>query len=67
MATYYDDNFGHYNSDGYDPEELHEFYNHMQRNSVWKICKQCGNRVKIKYDYAICNTCADNNERMGGY
>ena len=68
MTTYYDDNFGHYNPDGFDSsEDMDNFYRYMDKNSVWKICKQCGNKVKIKHDYAICNTCADNNERMGGY
>ena len=68
MPNYYDDNFGHYNPDGFDsPSQMHDFYNRMDRLSVWKICTQCGNRVKIKFDYGICNSCADNNERTGGY
>jgi hypothetical protein len=61
--TYYDDNFGHYEIES---EEDVGFYHQMQAASVWKKCADCGRKVKIKPDYAICNSCADRQER-GGY
>ena len=60
MASYYDDNFGHYEINN---EEDIEFYHRMQRESEWKQCKQCEREVFISYRYAICNDCADRNER----
>lgn len=56
MPTYYDDNFGHYEIES---DEDIEFYHRVQRESVWKTCNRCGNRVKLRRDYAICNSCAD--------
>ena len=63
MATYYDDNFGHYEIDSY--EDI-EFYHRMQEESVEKVCKDCGRKVRIRPDYECCNSCADRRER-GGY
>ena len=60
MPSYYDDNYGFYEIDG--PEDV-EFYHQTQKESVWKKCQACGRRVKIKRDYAICNSCADKRER----
>lgn len=62
--AFYDDNFGHYNIES---EDDIEFYFQVQKESVWKECKQCGRRVKLRKDYAICNSCASHNERFGGY
>ena len=60
MSNYYDDNFGHYEIN--DQEDI-EFYHKMQKESEWKNCKQCERRVFISYRYAICNDCADAQER----
>lgn len=62
--TMIDDNFGHYESTD-DPEADVEFYQEMQRNSVRKKCQGCGRMVKIHYNYAYCNSCADKLERGG--
>lgn len=61
MATYYDDNYGFW-EDMDDPDNQ-EFYRQVQRDSVWKKCQGCGRRVKIRRDYAICNSCAEKRER----
>lgn len=60
MATYYDDNYGHYEIESQDDID---FYHQTQRESVWKKCKNCGRRVKLRRDYAICNSCADRIEK----
>jgi hypothetical protein len=65
MPYYVDDNFGHY-EDMDDPENV-EFYHKVQKESVWKKCTECGRRVKLRPDYAICNACADRIEKFGGY
>lgn len=57
--TYFDDNFGCYEIR--DEEDV-EFYHQMQRVSVLKTCKGCGRKVRLKPDYAICNSCADRAE-----
>ena len=64
MPTYYDDNFGHWDIE--DEDDV-EFYHRVQRESVWKTCKRCGDRVKLRPDYAICNSCADAIERGYDY
>lgn len=60
MRSYYDDNFGFYEIESQDDID---FYHRVQRDSVWKKCKDCGRRVKLRRDYAICNNCADKVER----
>ena len=62
MATLYDDNYGFYDQ-GDDPEEAVRFYKEVQADSVWKKCKRCGRRVKLRRDYAICNSCCERMER----
>jgi hypothetical protein len=57
---YYDDNFGQYTIES---DEDVAFYWQMQRMSRTKRCQGCGQMVKIKYDYAYCNSCADARER----
>lgn len=57
---YYDDNFGWYEIES---EEDIRFYHEMQRNSVVKRCQGCRRKVKIKREYAYCNSCADKIER----
>lgn len=61
MPEFYDDNFGHWHD--MDEPENREFYRQVQRESVWKKCQGCGRRVKIRPDYAICNSCAERRER----
>jgi hypothetical protein len=60
MTSYYDDNYGFYEIDG--PEDI-EFYHKVQKESVYKKCEGCGRRVRIRPDYAYCNSCADKRER----
>ena len=62
MATYYDDNFGHYEIE--DEDDV-EFYHQMQRESVEKICEGCGREVKIRASYGYCNRCCETLERGG--
>jgi hypothetical protein len=64
MPAYYDDNFGHYDID--DEDDI-KFYKQVQRESVWKTCKKCGQRVRLRPDYAICNTCCERLERGGDF
>jgi hypothetical protein len=59
-ASYYDDNFGHYEIE--DEDDV-EFYHQVQRESVTKKCQGCGRKVKLRPDYAYCNSCADARER----
>ena len=60
--TYIDDNFGAYDIDS---DEDIAWYHHVQSESVWKICKACNKRVKLRPDYGICNSCAEVLERGG--
>ena len=60
MAEYYDDNFGRWDMDD---EESVAFYNRVQRESVLKICKDCGQEVRLLPQYAICDSCAVKRER----
>ncbi len=62
--TYYDDNFGHYEIEG--PEDV-EFYHQVQRESRMKKCQGCGRKVRLRPDYAYCNSCADRRERGGDF
>lgn len=57
----YDDNFGHWH-DSHDPE-VRQFYRQVQRQSVRKTCERCGRTVRIRPEYAYCNSCADAIER----
>ena len=59
MPTYFDDNFGHWDMD--DEDDLW-FYDHVQRNSVEKECRGCGNTVNLMPDYAYCDSCATKRE-----
>jgi hypothetical protein len=61
MPTYYDDNFGHW--EGMDDPDMQDFYHKVQRESVRKKCQGCGRIVKIRPDYAYCNSCADKIEK----
>lgn len=61
MPILYDDNFGHY--DNADDPETRDFYDRVQKESVWKKCQACGRRVKLRPDYAICNSCATKREQ----
>lgn len=58
--TYVDDNFGVWDIE--DESDL-DFYFQVQEESVWKRCQGCRQVVKIRPQYAFCNTCADKIER----
>jgi hypothetical protein len=62
MAQYYDDNFGRWDIE--DDDDV-AFYHRVQRESVLKICRDCGQEVRLRPSYAICNSCADRIE--GGH
>ena len=56
--SYYDDNYGHWDDcDPADNEENEAFRRNVERNSVWKTCKICGERVKIQRHYDKCDSC----------
>lgn len=61
MPSYYDDNFGHW--DSMDDPDMQDFYRDVQRRSVRKTCKGCGRKVKILPDYAYCDSCASKREQ----
>ena len=61
MAGYYDENFGHW--EDMDDEDNIAFYHQVQRESVEKKCQGCERIVRIRPDYAYCNSCADKIER----
>lgn len=63
-ASYYDDNYGFYQIE--DQDDI-DFYHQTQKDSVRKKCRDCGRMVKIRRDYAICNSCAERRERGGNY
>lgn len=60
MTEFYDDNFGHWEIR--DEEDV-EFYFQVQKESIWKTCRICGRKVKIRPDYDICNGCAERMEK----
>jgi hypothetical protein len=60
MASYYDNNFGHYDIES---DEDVEFYNQVQAESVEKECRGCERTVRLRPGYAYCNSCADKRER----
>ena len=61
--TYYDDNFGRW--ENMNDWEMRKFYDRVQKESVVKICVDCGRRVKIMPDYECCGPCADRRENGG--
>jgi rRNA maturation endonuclease Nob1 len=61
MTTYYDDNFGEWHD--MDDDEVREFYKQVQKESRLKRCQGCDRMVKLRPDYAYCNSCADKRER----
>jgi hypothetical protein len=63
MATYHDDNFGHW--DDMDDPEMVDFYHRVQNESVEKKCQACERTVRLRPDYVICGRCADILERGG--
>jgi hypothetical protein len=60
--TYYDDNFGHYEIN--DETDV-AFYHQVQKESRLKKCQGCGRKVRLRPDYAYCNSCATILERGG--
>ena len=65
--NYYDDNFGNYHDMDNDPDETREFYNDVQKRSIWKVCSICGERVKIMPHYDKCNSCCERLENGWQY
>ena len=61
MPVYYDDNFGHW--DNMDDPDMQRFYREVQKESIAKRCRGCDSLVRIRPDYAYCNSCADKIER----
>lgn len=61
MPSYYDDNYGHW--EDMDDPDMVDFYHQVQRESVVKTCQGCGRQVKIRPDYAYCNSCANKIEQ----
>jgi len=57
---YYDDNYGAYEINDQDDVD---FYMQTQRESITKQCRGCKRMVKIRREYAYCNSCADKRER----
>jgi hypothetical protein len=53
--TYVDDNYGTWEIR--DQDDI-DFYFETQRHNVRKTCAGCGRSVKIRPDYAYCNSCA---------
>jgi hypothetical protein len=64
MPTYHDDNFGCY--DIQDEDDI-AFYRKVQKESRLKTCRGCNRKVRLRPDYAICNSCADRAERGMDY
>jgi hypothetical protein len=64
-SSYQDDNFGTWHD--MDDPDVQDFARQCSRNSVTKQCKQCERTVRLLPQYAICNDCADANERGYGY
>ena len=60
MPSYYDDNFGHWDMD---EEGSEEFYDYVQKKSVYKKCESCGRMVHIMPHYAYSDSCANKIER----
>lgn len=60
MATYYDDNFGHWDIRD---EDDREFYRQVAKRSVWKKCQGCGRKVKLMPQYGYCDSCATRREQ----
>jgi len=54
VAAAYEDNFGFWDVD--EPEEL-AFFEHVQRQSVRKICKRCRRPVRLMAPKILCAPC----------
>lgn len=63
--TYYDDNYGDWSEFEYDndPDDVEAFRNHVEQNSVWKVCSVCGRNVHIQRHYDKCDSCCRKIER----
>jgi len=57
----YDDNFGEW--DEMDDPDVRDFYHQVQRESVSKVCVDCGQTVMLRPDYCRCNSCCEKIER----
>lgn len=61
MATYYDENFGHW--EDMDDPDMVSYYKQVQKTNVLKKCRGCERKVRIQPQYAYCNSCAEKIER----
>lgn len=61
MASYYDDNFGHW--DGMDDPDMVDFYHDVQKRTVEKVCEGCGRKVMLLPQYGYCDSCATKREQ----
>ena len=61
MPAYYDDNFGFWHD--MDDPDMRDFYRQVQKESKVKTCQGCGRKVRIRPQYAYCNSCADKREQ----
>ena len=60
MATYWDENYGQWTIES--PEDI-AHYRKVQKESRRKRCQGCARMVRLRPDYALCNACADRQER----
>jgi hypothetical protein len=57
MSTKYEDNFGFYQIDDDDPEEL-EFFCHVKAHSEPTICVRCDQKVRLLKHVTLCAACS---------
>jgi hypothetical protein len=57
MSTKYEDNFGFYQIDDDDSEEL-EFFCHIRAQSKPTLCARCNGNVSLLEHIKICATCS---------
>ena len=58
---YMDDNFGAWHD--MDDPDTRDFYRQVQKELRLKKCHGCGRKVRIRPQYAYCNSCADKREQ----
>jgi hypothetical protein len=63
MPSYYDDNFGHYEMECEDEEEVLAFYHAVQDSNRPTVCQGCGGTFMLRPGYGYCNSCADKREK----
>lgn len=63
MSGYYSDSFGFTSTSDVDYNP--DFHRYVSRVSVRKVCKGCGETVRLLPDYSYCHSCGDIIERGG--